>query len=150
MNKVCSFLCLPLLLVGCVSQEDKIVDLSGIIFLMFIGLLVLKFLAIRMTRHPLFEKISRFFSRHTIKIVSILVILSTALMGMGVYLSGIHRVLILIGMVVATLAYLVYYAQQAADLDRKKLMIESIPLSLSFAVVLFILWYLGGDLFRSL
>ena len=144
--------CLLLILVflsltGCIAAEDKIVDLSGGVFMIFVVLVGMKLITPTIINLSIYKRLTAFIQKHLTYIVYPLYFLVISLLLIGFILGGINRVLVFSGFTLAVIAYNVTQLSLSDDALKKKISIEIISLGFSILFVLFILWGFGSDLF---
>jgi len=145
-----SFLILVLLsLTGCIATEDKIVDLSGAVFMIFVVLVILKLMTPTIINLSIYKRLTGFIVKHVEYFIYPLYFIAILLLIFGTTLGGIHRVLIFSGFTLAFISYNVSLLSQHNDDSRKKIGIEIISLGFSILFVLFLLWGFGSDLFKG-
>jgi Mn2+/Fe2+ NRAMP family transporter len=140
---------LALTLTGCVKADQKIVDLSAAVFMVFLALVGLKYaipvvVSSRLGKHFL-ETLKRNIRFFILPLFAIAICLVIA----GFYLSGIHGVLIFFGLVVGVITvFLRLYATHETQ-ENKKRMLEIVVLGMSILVVLALLWMFGASIFSG-
>ena len=146
------FISLILLLsqVGCISSDEKIVDLSGAVFIIFLVLVAIKYITPKITKLGLFIKFSDFLKKHikyfTFSLYGICILL--ILFGFG--FSGIHKIHVFSGFVVGIIAYNVKQLSKVSEPNTSKFQLEIISLGISFLFVFFLLWWFGSEMFAGL
>lgn len=144
-----AFILLPLFLTGCISKDEKIVDLAGAVFLIFLVLIGIKYATRRFANSRIFTNISTFLHKYASYSIYPIYFLASALILTGIVYSGIHRVQILSGLVVAIIGFNIKRLSSGEDDESKKMHLEVISLGISILIVLSILWSLGADLFSE-
>jgi hypothetical protein len=137
-------------LTGCNNAEDKIVDLSGGVFLVYVVLVGMKLATPRIVNLTIYKKSTSFLSSHISILVYPLYILAAALTLTGFLMGGIHKVHIFSGFILAFIAYNFAKLSTEGSNEENKTILEIITLGTSILFVLFLLWGLGTDLFKGL
>jgi len=137
-----------LLLTGCASTDGKLVDLSAIVFILYVLLVGVKHAIPSVIKTTFFSRLSRAVGKHLKLVIYPLYTLAGLLGLLGVVLSGIHQILIFKGLVVGTLAYNVGKVVTGDD-EQRKIASEIISLGTGILLALFMLWFYGADLFKS-
>ena len=141
---------LLVILSGCNSAEEKIVDLSAGVFLVFVVLVLVKYISPRIVKLPIFTSFTQLIARHSVLVVRSLYLLSALLIAAGFLLSGIYRVHIFSGFVVLVIASHVHSLVNSESEEIKNRAIEVISLGLGVLFALTSLWFFGVDLFKGL
>jgi len=136
-------------LTGCITAEDKIVDLSGGVFIVYVSLISLKMLTPTITNLSVYKMFSGFILKHIDYVIYPLYLFAVTLLVAGSILGGIHRVHIFSGFTLAVISYSLKQLS-VSDESNKKVIFEIITLGISILFVLFLLWSLGSDLFKGL
>jgi hypothetical protein len=138
-----------LLLAGCFQNEEKIVDLSSAVFIVFIALMVIKHVIPTIVSSAAFSKMSAFIQRYVRHFIYPLYVLATTLIVVGITLSGIHRVHVFSGLVVGVISHNISRLTKCTAPEQKKIPTEIISLGFGILFVLLLLWTLGTDLFKD-
>ena len=144
-----AFFLLPLFLTGCLSKDDKIVDLAGAVFLIYLVLIGFKYATRRFANSRIFSDITSFLHKHVSYSIYPVYFLALVFILAGFAFSGIHRVQVFSGLVLAIIGLNIKRLSSIDDDERKKLHLEVISLGISILIVLTILWGLGADLFSE-
>jgi uncharacterized membrane protein len=94
-----------------------------------------------------FARSAAFVQTHLKRIVIPIYILSLALFGVGFYLSGIHRILIFVGLSLAIVGHHLSKLTLTQKYDSRELSIEVVSLGIGIMVVQIMMWHYGSDLF---
>ena len=143
----CFYFISILLLSGCSSAEEKIVDLSAVVFCLYLLMVGVKYFSPMVVESGVFAKCSSFVQSHLRHIVIPVYIFSLSLFVIGFYLSGIHRILIFIGLSLVVIAHHLSKLVLAAENEDRKLSIEIVSLGIGIVVVQIMMWHYGPDLF---
>ena len=144
-----TFILLPLFLTGCISKDEKIVDLAGAVFLIFLVLIGIKYATRRFANSRVFTNISALLHKYASYSIYPVYFLALVFLLTGILYSGIHRVQIFSGLVFAIIGFNIKRLSSDEDEESKKLHLEVISLGISILIVLSVLWGLGADLFSE-
>jgi len=144
------FLLLPFLLAGCSSANEKIVDLSGAVFVIFGVLIFVKHQTPKVVNSEIFIKLLSILEEHLQPVIYTAYILSATLIVIGWLLSGIHRILIFEGLALAIIASNLSKMVTHKDTEKRKISMEVASLGAGMMVVLFMLWFFGPEMFKAL
>lgn len=144
-----AFLVLVLFLTGCLSRDEKIVDLAGAVFLIFLALIGFKYATRRFANSRIFINVSSFLHKYATHATYPVYFLALVFILTGIIYSGIHRIQIFSGLVVAIIGFNIKRLSSVEDDESKSLHLEIISLGISILIVLTILWGLGSDLFSE-
>lgn len=141
-----------ILIAGCNSAEDKIVDLSGGVFIVYVALVSIKLASPKILKLSIYKRLTEFMSAHIKSLIYPLYLTAVILILTGFWLADIHRVLVFTGFVLAFIAYNIskLSSDENNDNNDNKVIIEIVTLGLSIIFVLFLLWGLGANLFKGL
>ncbi|MEH6583463.1 MAG: hypothetical protein V7754_16115 [Halioglobus sp.] len=142
----------PLLvnLAGCNSAEEKIVDLSAGVFLVFVVLVLVKYASPKMLRMPIFTRFICLIERHSVVIVGLLYACAVLLIAGGFFMAGIHRIHVFSGFVVFAIAVHLRSLVNSNTEENRKRSVEIISLGFGILFTLTSLWFFGAELFRGL
>lgn len=144
-----AFFVFPLFLTGCLSKDDKIVDLAGAVFLIFLVLIGIKYATKQFADSRFFIYISAFLHKYIKYSVYPVYFIALCFILTGIVYSGIHKVQILSGLVIGIIGFNVNRLSLAEDDESKKFHLEVISLGVGILIVLSILWVFGAGLFSD-
>ena len=144
-----TFILLPLFLTGCFSKDEKIVDLAGAVFLIFLVLIGIKYATRRFANSRIFTNVFTFLHKYASYSIYPIYFLASALILAGFVFLGIHKVQIFSGLVFAIIGFNIKRLSLVEDGESRKLHLEVISLGIGFLFVFSILWGLGADLFSE-
>jgi hypothetical protein len=139
---------LSLFITGCIGNSaNKVADLGGLVFLLFIAFTVSKYIGPRIFSLPIFSQLRDFISRIGTKAFLISLPMAVALVTYGFMNSTLDRLLALIGLSLVVLSF------HLKDLDNDDLIVRArafdvVGMGSVITVVLVALWVMGADLFR--
>lgn len=140
-NRLIILLAVSVLIIsGCKSREDVIVDISAGVFIVFLMIILLKFTSGYLSEIRWLVRIKKMLTQIFHYLIIPLYFISIAIIGTGIYFQGIHRVLIFGGLVLLIAARGMHYliiGDKAAD---RRTWIEVVTLSISTFFVLLSLW----------
>ena len=139
-----------LLLAGCNSAEEKILDLSAGVFLIFVLLVVVKYVSPSIVRSSQFVAFLGLIEQHCIVIVWFLFATAVLLIAYGLFMAGIGRIQIFTGFVVVVIAVHLRALANPGSEGKRKRSVEIISLGFGVIFALTSLWYFGVGLFRGL
>jgi hypothetical protein len=143
------FLLLPFLLAGCSSGDEKIVDLSGVVFAIFGGLIIVKHQTPKVVNSQVFIRFLSALEKYLKPIIYTAYMFSVALIVIGWLLSGIHKILIFEGLSLAIVASNLSKMVTYEDSEKRKIAMEVASLGAGMMVVLFMLWFFGPGMFKA-
>lgn len=135
------------------SNSDKvIVDLSGGVFLVFMGLVAVKFITPKLIRNPYFDLLIQYLEKNVTSFIKPLYGMSFVLVLYGLLSPMLtdhilDKILVFPGFVIAIIASNVDRLANNSNVEERNRAIEIISLGLSVIAVLFMLWILGDEMF---
>ena len=135
---------------GCNSAEDKIVDLSGGVFIVYVALICIKLASPKIINLSAYKRLTAFINTHIRTLIYPVYFMSAVLILIGFWLSDIHRALVFTGFVLAYIAYNLSKLSSDITSNYNKVILEIVTLGLSIIFVLLLLWGLGTNLFKGL
>ena len=138
---------------GCASTEDKIVDLSGALFIIFILLFAAKSILPEIFKNVKFKlfyssKIAPLLKHSHIAAIPIRII-SLILIVYGFTADGLGRISIIIGFLLLFLASQIIKLSNEASIESQRNHIEKIQIIMTFLVATISLLALGKSMFNS-
>lgn len=144
-----SFYCISLLLLsGCSSGTDKIVDLSAVVFFLYVILAGMKYVSPMLVESSFFSNSVTFIQKHLKSVVIPIYVIALLLIFVGFYLNGIDRVFIFIGFSLAIIAYHLNRLAHTDQVEKRELSIEIVSLGIGIVLVQIMLRHYGADLFE--
>lgn len=127
------------------------VDLSAVVFLIYLGLVLLKWVAPWITTSGTYQRLSALFQRNTGTISGVVATGGLVLVLVALVLGGIHRILLFAGFVLLVIAFVFrkLNAGPEGDAEGRRLPFEVISLGGGVFLVLVMMWYLGADMFSG-
>ncbi|MDB4630990.1 hypothetical protein OAF61_00685 [Pseudomonadales bacterium] len=136
------------ILSGCTSSEDKIVDLSAVVFCLYVTMIAVKYFSPIVVDSSFFANIAKFIQAHLKSVVIPVYLISLSLFVIGFYLSGIHRIFIFIGLSLAVIGHHLGKLVRSDQNEGRELSIEIVSLGIGIVVVQVMMWHFGPELFE--
>ena len=134
---------------GCTSAEDRIVDLSSIVFVIYLVLILLKYVAPRIVASGAYQRAAVVIASNNTGIWRALSGFGILLAILALALGGIHRVLLFAGFVLLIVGFAFRMISDSDDSGRRnsRLPFEIITLGSGVLFVLLMMWFLGAEMF---
>lgn len=129
------------------NAEHKVVDLAGIVFLLFVGVTISKYVGPKVFCLHFLSRLRSHLARYGNIIFKLSIPLAVLLISYGFFKGGLDRVLPLIGLTIVIFTY------HLCDLDNQDLEVRArafdiVGMGFVIGCVLLSLWFMGTDLFR--
>lgn len=137
------------ILAGCASAEDRMVDLSAIVFVIYLALILFKYSAPRITGSSFYKRVATVIASNNTIIWRTLSGFGVALVILAPMLGGIHRILLFAGFVLLIIGFafrMGAYADETNEI-KSRLPFEIITLGLGVLFVLLMMWFVGAEMF---
>lgn len=137
------------LLAGCASAEDRMVDLSAIVFVIYLALILLKYSAPRVIASIAYQRAAAVIANNNAMIWRTLAAFGILLALLAPVLGGIHRILLFAGFVLLIVGFAFRLIPFNGDSSQgnSRLPFEIITLGFGVLFVLLMMWFAGADMF---
>lgn len=147
MNKIiCAILFISYLLSGCVSQEEKILDFAGIVFIIFFVIVVVQLSSDKIVSWHIYKKLNDFSApaRRFVPPIAFLIGLITFLFGM--FSEGLIQISMLIGLIIVLFGWFMKQYNRGDFNDKQRSMYAKLMLvCVTFIICLYFLMKMARD-----
>jgi len=132
---------------GCSSGDEKIVDLSAVVFCLYVLMVAVKYFAPMVVESSFFTKCANYIQAHLKRVIVPMYIFSLSLLIAGFYFSGIHRIFVFVGLSLAIITHHLSKLVLTEKSEDRGQSIEIVSLGIGMVVVQMMMWYYGPELF---
>jgi hypothetical protein len=146
-NKILNIICLfGFCLSGCISTEDKILDFAGILFIIFIFIVIMQLSMDNFLSSTTYKKLWEFSARFRRIIPPIMVLPGIILILFGLFSHGLNKIFIFIGMIMVFFAgFMKQYNKNHSDDRQRSRYARLLMLCVTFSVCLIFMMTVAKD-----